>query len=117
MPSKNTVKIAAARLLAFDILMKVEAGGYASDLLLTHSAPLDARDAGLAAEIVFGVLRYRAQLDYLIEHHTGRARKLDLAVRIALRMGFYQVRYLERVPPHAAVKDSVELVRRARKTS
>ena len=116
MPSKNHPKIAAARLLAFDILMKVEAGGYASDLLMTHSASLDARDAGLAAEIVFGVLRYRAQLDFLIEHHAGRARKLDVAVRVALRMGFYQVRYLERVPPHAAVKDSVELVKRAHKT-
>ena len=117
MPSRNTAKIATARLLAFDILMKVESGGYASDLLMTHSAGLDARDAGLAAEIVFGVLRYRAQLDFLIEHHSGRARKLDLAVRIALRMGFYQIRYLERVPPHAAVKDSVELVKRAHKTS
>ncbi len=111
------MNIATARLLAFDILMKVESGGYASDLLLTHSAGLDARDAGLAAEIVFGVLRYRAQLDFLIQHHAGRARKLDLAVRVALRMGFYQIRYLERVPPHAAVKDSVELVKRAHKTS
>jgi 16S rRNA (cytosine967-C5)-methyltransferase len=111
------MSIATARLLAFDILLKVESGGYASDLLLTHSASLDARDAGLAAEIVFGVLRYRAQLDYLIQHHSGRARKLDLAVRIALRLGFYQLRYLERVPSHAAVKDSVELVKRAHKTS
>ena len=117
MPSRNTAKIAAARLLAFDILMKVESGGYASDLLMTHSTGLDARDAGLAAEIVFGVLRYRAQLDFLIAHHSGRARKLDPEVRIALRMGFYQLRYLERVPPHAAVKDSVELVKRAHKTS
>jgi 16S rRNA (cytosine967-C5)-methyltransferase len=111
------VSIATARLVAFDILLKVESGGFASDLLLTHSASLDARDAGLAAEIVFGVLRYRAQLDFLIRHHSGRARKLDLAVRIALRMGFYQIRYLERVPSHAAVKDSVELVKRAHKTS
>ena len=111
------MSIATARLVAFDILLKVESGGYASDLLMTHSAALDARDAGLAAEIVFGVLRYRGQLDFLIQHHSGRARKLDPAVRIALRMGFYQVRYLERVPPHAAVKDSVELVKRAHKTS
>ena len=111
------MNIATARVVAFDILLKVEAGGYASDLLMTHSASLEARDAGLAAEIVFGVLRYRGQLDFLIEHHAGRARKLDLAVRIALRMGFYQLRYLERVPPHAAVKESVELVKRAHKTS
>src|SRR4051794_3754026 len=117
MPAKTAGKIATARLLAFDILMRVEAGGYASDLLMLHSAGLDARDAGLASEIVFGVLRHRAQLDFLIEHHAGRARKLDLAVRIALRMGFYQVRHLERVPSHAAVKESVELVKRAHKTS
>src|SRR6516225_7986051 len=117
MPSKNHLKIAAARVVAFDVLMKVEAGGYASDLLVIHSAPLEARDAGLAAEIVFGVLRYRAQLDFLIDHYAGRSRKLDTAVCVALRMGVYQIRYLERVPAHAAVKDSVELVKRARKTS
>lgn len=99
------------------MLRKVEAGGYASDLLLAQSGALDSRDAGLASEIVFGVLRYRAQLDYLIEHYSGVKRKLDLEVRIALRMGIYQLRYLERVPVHAAVSESVELVKRARKTS
>jgi len=109
--------ISSARLAAFDILRKVEAGGYASDLLLAQTAALDTRDAGLASEIVFGVLRYRAQLDFLIGHYAGRERKLDLEVRLALRMGIYQIRYLERVPPHAAVKESVELVKRARKTS
>ena len=108
---------ASARTLAFDILRKVESGGYASDLLLERSAGLDSRDAGLATEIVFGVLRYRAQLDYLIALYSGRARKLDPEVRLALRMGIYQLRYLERVPAHAAVGDSVELVRRARKAS
>ena len=109
--------IAPARALAFDILRKVEAGGYASDLLLSGSAALDSRDAGLAHEIVFGVLRYRAQLDYLIERYAGRRQRLDLAVRLALRMGIYQLRYLERIPNHAAVAESVELVKRARKRS
>lgn len=108
---------APARLLAFDILQKVEAGGYASDLLMERSAGMDSRDAGLASEIVFGVLRYRAQLDYLIEHYSGRRQKLDREVRTALRMGIYQLRYLDRVPAHAAVTDSVELVKRARKRS
>jgi 16S rRNA (cytosine967-C5)-methyltransferase len=101
-----------ARRVAFDVLRKVEAGGYASDLLLSMSASLDSRDAGLASEIVFGILRYQAQLDYLI----GKP-KLDIEVRIALRLGIYQLRYLERIPPHAAVKESVDLVKRARKTS
>ena len=101
-----------ARLLAFDTLRKVGRGGYASDLLLSGAAPLDPRDAGLASEIVFGALRYQAQLDFLIQHYSGRGiRKLDFEVLLALRMGIYQLRYLDRVPPHAAVSESVELVK------
>jgi 16S rRNA (cytosine967-C5)-methyltransferase len=106
---------AHARTAAFAILLRVEEGGYASDLL--RGADLDERDAGLASQIVFGVLRFRAPLDFLIEHYSGRTRKLDIEVRTALRIGIFQLRYLERVPPHAAVNDSVELVRRARKAS
>jgi 16S rRNA (cytosine967-C5)-methyltransferase len=108
---------AAARIAAFDILLKVESGGYASDLLLAQTVALDSRDAGLASEIVFGVLRYRAQLDYLIELYSARSKKLDTEVRIALRMAIYQLRYLERIPPHAAVAESVDLVKRAHKRS
>jgi 16S rRNA (cytosine967-C5)-methyltransferase len=108
---------APARILSFDILRRVESGAWASDLLLAHSAGLDSRDAALASEIVFGVLRYRAQLDFLIEHYAGRRQKLDIEVRIALRMAIYQLRHLERIPPHAAVTDAVDLVKRARKRS
>ena len=108
--------LSPARLAAFEILRKVERGGYAGDLLLAQTA-LASRDAGLASQIVFGCLRYQAQLDYLIAHYAGRERKLDSEVRIALRMGLFQVRYLERVPRHAAVDESVALVKRARKTS
>ena len=107
----------SARTAAFDILLQVEAGAYASDLLLTRTAALDSRDAGLASAIVFGVLRYRAQLDCLIAHYSARPQKLDPEVTIALRMAIYQLRYLERVPPHAAVSASVDLVKRARKRS
>jgi 16S rRNA (cytosine967-C5)-methyltransferase len=110
---------APARTAAFEILQKTEVGGYASDLLRT--AQLSERDAGLASQIVFGVLRFRAQLDFLIGHYGAlspdRVRKLDPEVRDALRMGIFQLRYLERIPAHAAVADSVELVKRARKSS
>jgi len=110
------VTLAPARQTAYAVLERVEGGAWASDLLLAASAGLDPRDAGLASEIVFGVLRYRAQLDFLIEHYGGRQR-LDAEVRLALRMGIYQLRYLERIPAHAAVAESVELVKRARKRS
>ena len=110
--------MSSPRSIAFDILRKVERGGFAADLLFASTQSLDSRDAGLASEIVFGVLRFQLQLDFLIAHYSGRdAAKLDTEVRIALRMAIYQLRYLERIPAHAAVTESVELVKRARKRS
>jgi 16S rRNA (cytosine967-C5)-methyltransferase len=110
--------VSPARRLAFEILTAVERGGYAADLLAARAAPLDTRDAGLASEIVLGVLRFRAQLDYLIGQYSGKpAARLDDPVRQALRMGIYQLRYLQRVPAHAAVSESVELIKRACKRS
>jgi 16S rRNA (cytosine967-C5)-methyltransferase len=107
-----------ARSVAFEVLRQVERGGYAADLLFTHSTTLESRDAGLASEIALGVLRYQSQLDFLIERYSSRpAARLDPEVRIALRMGIYQLRYLERVPAHAAIHESVELIKRARKRS
>ena len=107
-----------ARDTAFRILQRVHGGGYAADLVLRESADLDARDAALAEALVFGCLRFQAQLDYLIEVFSGRSQpKLDEEVRIALRLGIYQLRYLDRIPAHAAVTESVELVKRAHKRS
>jgi 16S rRNA (cytosine967-C5)-methyltransferase len=107
-----------AREVSFRILKKVHSGGYASDLLRRDTDSLEARDAGLAESIVLGCLRRQSQLDFLIAHFSGRSQlKLDDEVRIALRMGVFQLRFLDRVPPHAAVTESVELVKRARKRS
>jgi 16S rRNA (cytosine967-C5)-methyltransferase len=110
--------ISPARDLAFRVLKKVHNGGYASDLLRHEGADLDTRDAGLAETIVMGVLRYQGQLDFLIGYFAGRQQpKLDLDVRIALHMGIYQLRYLDRVPAHAAVAEGVEMVKTGPKQS
>ena len=110
--------VSPSRRVAFDVLRKVARGGNASDLLRIRSEKLDSRDAALASELVFGVLRYQAQLDFLIRHYSGRdTAGLDVEVLIALRMGIYQMRYLERIPRHAAVTESVDLVKRAHKRS
>jgi 16S rRNA (cytosine967-C5)-methyltransferase len=104
--------ISRARLAAFEVLRAVSDGAYASDTLRIESRSLDSRDAGLASQIVFGCLRFQGQLDYLIFRYAGRkAADLDLPVRLAIRMAIFQLRYLERVPAHAAVHDSVELVK------
>jgi 16S rRNA (cytosine967-C5)-methyltransferase len=111
-PGGWVTRISPSRTVAFDVLRRVHDGAFASDLLLAKSKDLDTRDAGLASELVFGCLRYQLQLDHLIGHT-----RLDVEVRIALRLAIYQLRYLTRVPPHAAVAESVELTKRARKRS
>lgn len=103
-----------ARRIAFEILLEVEAGGLSTALLAGRLTALPARDAGLATELVLGVLRRRAQLHYLITACASRAAAaLDAPIRVALELGAYQLRFLDRVPPHAAVDESVELVKRA----
>jgi len=75
---------------------------------------LDPRDAGLASDIVFGVLRRRGELDDVIRQYSKvPLERLDPEVWIALEMAFYQIRFLDRVPSHAAVNDAVELARRS----
>jgi 16S rRNA (cytosine967-C5)-methyltransferase len=110
--------LSPARAAAFRVLLRAGGGGYASDLLRRECANLNARDAGLAEAIALGCLRYQSQLDFLIARYSGRSQpKLDEEVRVALRMGIYQIRYLDRIPAHAAVTESVGLMKRAKKTS
>ncbi len=112
--------ISPARTAAFDILLRVERQqAYASELL--HSGRLNElspANRGLCTELVMGVLRWRSRLDSHIRSYVfSPFEKLDLEVLTALRLGAYQVVFLERIPVHAAINESVELVKRARKTS
>ncbi len=95
--------------------MEVEQGAFAADLLATHTTQLESRDAGLAAAITLGVLRNWLALDFLIHHFSGGrdTDRLDLEVRMALSMGIYQMRWMDRIPAHAAVSETVNLVKRA----
>ena len=74
---------------------------------------LDARDRALAMRLAYGAVQRRATLDHLVEELAGRpVAKLEPLVLAALRLGLYQLAFLDRVPPHAAVDASVELVKR-----
>lgn len=111
-------KISPPRAVAFEVLREVAGGAYASDVLRDRSRVLDARDAGLASQIVFGCLRFQSQLDYLTFTYSGRkVEELDEPVAIVLRMGVFQMRYLERIPGHAAVHEAVELVKRQKRAA
>jgi 16S rRNA (cytosine967-C5)-methyltransferase len=108
--------IAAARAAAYEVLRRVfEEGAYADRALRTASAGLDDRDRALARRLAFGSVQRVRTLDHAIETLGKRpVRKLDPPVLAALRLGAYQLGYLEGVPRYAAVNESVELVRRAR---
>ena len=81
------------------------------------AARLDPRDQALATEIALGCLRRQGEIDHLIAAAGRPVAKLDPEVRAALRMGCYQLRYLDRIPAAAAVSESIELVKLARKRS
>jgi 16S rRNA (cytosine967-C5)-methyltransferase len=109
-----------ARAVAFEILLRVEReDSYAAELL--HSprlAKLSPRDHGLATELVMGVLRWQSLLDRrLAAASSQKLERLDGAVLAALRLGVYQLQFLSRVPTRAAIFESVELVKAARKRS
>src|SRR5271157_388611 len=112
--------LSPARAAAFHILLRVETqDAYAAELL--HSSLLEdvsPRDRGLTTEIVMGVLRWRSRLDEAIAAASSRPiAKLDPEVLTALRISAYQLKFLARIPHSAAINESVELVKRARKTS
>ncbi len=112
--------VAPARTAAFDILLRVERdAAYSSELL--HSSTyerLSTADHALATELVMGVLRWRSRLDDEIAQASSQPiAKLDLEILTALRLALYQFRWLDRVPQRAALHESVELMKRARKRS
>jgi 16S rRNA (cytosine967-C5)-methyltransferase len=109
-------QVAPARRAAYEVLLRVfEDDAYADRVLRTAAAALDDRDHALAQRLAYGAVQRVRTLDHAIEV-LGRRRvaKLDPPVRTALRLGAYQLGYLEGVPRYAAVNESVELVRRAR---
>ncbi len=108
------MNLAPARKAAFAALLAVDRGAWSAEALAAKSVHLDPRDAGLASDIVFGVLRRRGELDGVIRQYSNRpAELLDPEIWIALEMALYQMRFLDRVPSHAAVNDAVELARRS----
>lgn len=111
-------EISPARLAAFNILREVEKGAFSSVLLAAEEPHLKPADRALCHELVLGVLRWQVHLDKIIEHFSKRRiASLDQAVRIALRLGLYQLRFLTRIPESAAVNESVSLVRIVRLSS
>ena len=106
------------RVIARDVLLRCEsANGYSNIALDTAIRRVDLSDPdrALLTTLVYGCLERRLTLDACIDALRTGGAPLSPEVRVALRLGVYQLTYLDRVPDHAAVNESVSLVpKRAR---
>jgi len=112
----NVTKISPARVAAFEILTRVATSSDHSDDLLhgRRMAGLSQVDRNLANALVLGVLRWEIALDARIKPLLQRPEmKLAQPIELALRLGAFQLLYMDRIPAHAALSESVELVRAA----
>ena len=113
MASLKLVSGQKPREIAVRVLQQRRAGGkFIEDLLETAlpGAQLSSADRALCQEIVYGIVRWQATLDWLIARKTdGREQKP--ALQNLLRLGLYQIFWLDRIPDHAAVNETVELAK------
>jgi 16S rRNA (cytosine967-C5)-methyltransferase len=115
LPTLNDLNDENPRQIAARVLRQRETGDEFTENLLENAlarSPLSPADRGLCLEIVYGVVRRLATLDWLIARKTdGRPQKP--ALQNLLRIGLYQIFWLDRIPPHAAVHETVELAKRS----
>lgn len=114
---KGRGKPPSARRVALDALLRVEEGGY-SNLVLDHAlakARFHALDAAFATQLFYGVLERRITLDMVLGRFSKTpVESLSPIARMSLRMGLYQIGYMDKVPACAAVNESVDLVKQSR---
>jgi 16S rRNA (cytosine967-C5)-methyltransferase len=113
--NRKTAGPTAPRMIAIRVVERVQRAGAYADLALHHAlveSRIPALDRALATELVYGTLRWRGRLDYLI----GKALDPDIdtlepLVTSALRVGAYQLFFSDRIPENAAVDEAVRCVR------
>jgi 16S rRNA (cytosine967-C5)-methyltransferase len=110
----------SARRLALDCLIRLESDDTTVTPVLDSAirrANLSPADRGLLNELVYGVVRWRKQLDWVLKQFVNEQFQLDPQRRNILRLGVYQLLHLDRIPPHAAIYETVELAKPKRNTT
>ncbi|MAI80859.1 MAG: 16S rRNA (cytosine(967)-C(5))-methyltransferase [Deltaproteobacteria bacterium] len=114
-PSRRKSGPTAARLIAVRVLDRVERVRAFADLALHHTLAqthLASVDRALATELVYGTLRWRGRLDYILQQCLDRELSdLEPVVRATLRIGAYQLHFSDRIPATAAVDEAVRCAR------
>jgi 16S rRNA (cytosine967-C5)-methyltransferase len=104
-----------ARVIAAKLLNRIHSRRQTLDQLLDQAdgqiSCLNRADRALVHALVFGVQRWQSRLDWVIDHLAARNRKMDPHIRTILRLGLFQIQFLQRIPASAAVHTSVELAK------
>lgn len=106
------------RRLAFDVLKKMSASGQYSNIAVDralNTSGLGESDRGLFTAIVMGVVERRITLDFFIDRLAAEPSKIDVDTRTVLRIGLYQLMFLDRIPEYAAINETVDLAPRRTK--
>ncbi|GAB2561448.1 16S rRNA (cytosine(967)-C(5))-methyltransferase RsmB [Gracilibacillus alcaliphilus] len=102
------------RQLALDVLVRIgDQGGYSHLLIdqLLKKHRLESRDSALLTELVYGTLQRKLTLSYDLDHFVPAKKKVDRWVKWLIWLTFYQMKYLDRVPDHAAIHQAVEIAK------
>jgi 16S rRNA (cytosine967-C5)-methyltransferase len=103
------------RKVAFDILYKIECEDSYSSLTVNKvlkEVDISTRDSSFVSAIIYGVLERKITLDYIIRQYSSvRLKKIETKTLILLRMGVYQLLFMDKVPDSAAVNESVKLAK------
>lgn len=114
--SEKNERSKSARLVALEILVKVETSGAYSNLQLNRSLQqqaLSRQDAALVTELVYGTISRKLTLDYWLSQLVAKGLgKLQPWVHQLLRMSLYQLIWLDRIPEHAAVNEAVNIAKK-----
>nr|WP_268796187.1 16S rRNA (cytosine(967)-C(5))-methyltransferase RsmB [Paenibacillus sp. Soil750] len=114
--AKSSAVKRSARDAALDVLIRVEENQSYSNLLLNQvlqKHALERADAGLATELVYGTIGRQNTIDFFLERFVSKGlAKLEPWVRCLLRLSFYQLHYLDRIPDHAVVSEAVNIAKR-----
>lgn len=111
----------SARYLAYKILFDIEVNGNYSNMALNkylNEAGLDDQDKGFVTELVYGIIEKKRYLDYMINKVSKiKVRKMQHPVKLVLRMGVYQLVYMDGVTDYAAINESVNIMKKLDKRS
>lgn len=103
-----------ARKIAYKVLTEVEKGAYANLVLdeILQKSGLFGPDRRLATELVYGTIKNQLKLDWIIRQFVKKAGQLEIGPRLLLRMAFYQLLFLDRIPPSAVTNEAVKIAKK-----